>query len=205
MCLRRPQGGRAEQPGSGARAETGTRTEARTEKAPGRHRCPAPLRRTEAPTTVHLAAVTPGSRPLDLRPAPHRFPLHGEYGLLDRLPAAYYLSLLALTAGFVVALRRAGTAPWWPGLYCAGLLMALRACPPCCTTRSATPGRPSTTPSSTTCSPTANSGRTKACPAICRHTTSGPASSLSTADSSAPPASTARPSTSTGRPSSSAC
>ncbi|MER5894368.1 hypothetical protein [Streptomyces sp. NPDC001876] len=53
----------------------------------------------------------------------------GEYGLLDRLPVTYYLSLLALTAGFLVSLRRAGTAPWWPGLYCAGLLMALKGVP----------------------------------------------------------------------------
>ncbi|MFJ6855424.1 hypothetical protein ACIQM3_33710 [Streptomyces sp. NPDC091271] len=53
----------------------------------------------------------------------------GEYGLLDRLPVIYYLSLLALTAGFLVSLRRAGTAPWWPALYCAGLLMALKGVP----------------------------------------------------------------------------
>ncbi|MCX5412105.1 hypothetical protein [Streptomyces sp. NBC_00059] len=53
----------------------------------------------------------------------------GEYGLLDRLPLTYYLSLLVLTAGFLVSLRRAGTAPWWPALYCAGLLMALKGVP----------------------------------------------------------------------------
>ncbi|WP_432134297.1 hypothetical protein [Streptomyces sp. bgisy154] len=53
----------------------------------------------------------------------------GDYGLLDRLPAAYYLSLLVLTAGFVVALRRAGTAPWWPAAHCAALLCALKAPP----------------------------------------------------------------------------
>ncbi|MEU0300029.1 hypothetical protein ABZ252_11250 [Streptomyces sp. NPDC006175] len=53
----------------------------------------------------------------------------GEYGLLDRLPVIYYLSLLVLTAGFLVSLRRAGTAPWWPALYCAGLLMALKGVP----------------------------------------------------------------------------
>ncbi|MER5550121.1 hypothetical protein ABT001_00240 [Streptomyces sp. NPDC002793] len=53
----------------------------------------------------------------------------GEYGLLDRLPVTYYLSLLALTAGFLVSLRRAGTAPWWPAAYCAGLLMALKGVP----------------------------------------------------------------------------
>ncbi|WP_307820479.1 hypothetical protein [Streptomyces silvae] len=53
----------------------------------------------------------------------------GEYGLLDRLPVTYYLSLLVLTAGFLAALRRAGTAPWWPALYCAGLLMALKGVP----------------------------------------------------------------------------
>lgn len=53
----------------------------------------------------------------------------GDYGLLDRLPAAYYLSLLVLTAGFVLSLRRAGTAPWWPAAHCAALLFALKAPP----------------------------------------------------------------------------
>ncbi|HWU05545.1 MAG TPA: hypothetical protein VN520_03940 [Streptomyces sp.] len=53
----------------------------------------------------------------------------GEYGLLDRLPATYYLSLLVLTAGFLAGLRRADTAPWWPALYCAGLLTALKGLP----------------------------------------------------------------------------
>ncbi|MEU1177295.1 hypothetical protein ABZ464_06545 [Streptomyces sp. NPDC005820] len=53
----------------------------------------------------------------------------GDYGLLDRLPAVYYLSLLVLTAGFVLSLRRAGTAPWWPAAHCAALLFALKAPP----------------------------------------------------------------------------
>ncbi|MFH9041206.1 hypothetical protein ACH4FA_17915 [Streptomyces sp. NPDC017966] len=53
----------------------------------------------------------------------------GDYGLLDRLPAAYHLSLLVLTAGFVLSLRRAGTAPWWPAAHCAALLFALKAPP----------------------------------------------------------------------------
>ncbi|WP_307164832.1 hypothetical protein [Streptomyces rishiriensis] len=53
----------------------------------------------------------------------------GDYGLLDRLPVAYYLSLLVLTAGFVLSLRRAGTAPWWPAAHCAALLLALKAPP----------------------------------------------------------------------------
>ncbi|MEU2283910.1 hypothetical protein ABZ614_18565 [Streptomyces sp. NPDC013178] len=53
----------------------------------------------------------------------------GDYGLLDRLPVAYYLSLLVLTAGFVLSLRRAGTAPWWPAAHCAALLFALKAPP----------------------------------------------------------------------------
>ncbi|SES38463.1 hypothetical protein SAMN04487983_104742 [Streptomyces sp. yr375] len=53
----------------------------------------------------------------------------GDYGLLNRLPAAYYLSLLVLTAGFVLSLRRAGTAPWWPAAHCAALLFALKAPP----------------------------------------------------------------------------
>lgn len=53
----------------------------------------------------------------------------GDYGLLDRLPAAYHLSLLVLTAGFLLSLRRAGTAPWWPAAHCAALLFALKAPP----------------------------------------------------------------------------
>ncbi|MFF4586657.1 hypothetical protein [Streptomyces sp. NPDC001388] len=53
----------------------------------------------------------------------------GDYGLLDRLPATYYLSLLVLTAGFVLSLRRAGTAPWWPAAHCVALLFALKAPP----------------------------------------------------------------------------
>ncbi|OAR25591.1 hypothetical protein A8W25_08335 [Streptomyces sp. ERV7] len=51
----------------------------------------------------------------------------GDWGLLDQLPAAFFLSLVVLTAGFVVSLRRAGTAPWWPGLYSVALLFALKA------------------------------------------------------------------------------
>ncbi|MFI1397321.1 hypothetical protein [Streptomyces sp. NPDC020681] len=53
----------------------------------------------------------------------------GDYGLLDRLPAAFYLSLLVLTCGFLFSLRRAGTAPWWPAAYCVALLFALKAAP----------------------------------------------------------------------------
>lgn len=53
----------------------------------------------------------------------------GDYGLLDRLPAVYYVSLLVLTGGFLLGLRRAGTAPWWPAAYCVGLLFALKAPP----------------------------------------------------------------------------
>ncbi|MEU6099421.1 hypothetical protein [Streptomyces flaveolus] len=53
----------------------------------------------------------------------------GDYGLLDRLPVAYYLSLLVLTAGFVLSLRRAAAAPWWPAAHCAALLFALKAPP----------------------------------------------------------------------------
>ncbi|MGV9695162.1 hypothetical protein ACWDTR_05340 [Streptomyces sp. NPDC003470] len=53
----------------------------------------------------------------------------GDYGLLDRLPLTYYLSLLVLTAGFVVGLRRAATAPWWPAAHCAALLFAIKAPP----------------------------------------------------------------------------
>ncbi|MFJ8132716.1 hypothetical protein [Streptomyces hydrogenans] len=52
-----------------------------------------------------------------------------DYGLLDRLPVPFYASLAVLTAGFLVALRRAGTAPGWPLVYCVGLLVALKAAP----------------------------------------------------------------------------
>ncbi|MEV0963360.1 hypothetical protein AB0J25_12345 [Streptomyces sp. NPDC049910] len=53
----------------------------------------------------------------------------GEYGLLDRLPASFFAALLVLTGGFLLALRRAGTAPWWPAAYCVGMLFALKAPP----------------------------------------------------------------------------
>ncbi|GHH20648.1 hypothetical protein [Streptomyces gardneri] len=52
-----------------------------------------------------------------------------DYGLLDRLPAAFYAALLVLTAGFLMALRRAGTSPGWPLAYCVALLVALKAPP----------------------------------------------------------------------------
>ncbi|MEU9101443.1 hypothetical protein [Streptomyces sp. NPDC048361] len=55
------------------------------------------------------------------------YPHMGDWGLIDKLPAAFYLSLAVLTGGFVVSLRRAGTAPWWPGLYSVALLFALKA------------------------------------------------------------------------------
>ncbi|MFB7592943.1 hypothetical protein [Streptomyces sp. NPDC056169] len=52
-----------------------------------------------------------------------------DYGLLDRLPAVFYVSLLVLTAGFLVSLRRAGTSPGWPLAHCVALLVALKAPP----------------------------------------------------------------------------
>ncbi|MFI6421262.1 hypothetical protein ACIBG6_28115 [Streptomyces sp. NPDC050842] len=52
-----------------------------------------------------------------------------DYGLLDRLPALFYVSLLVLTAGFLVSLRRAGTSPGWPLAHCVALLVALKAPP----------------------------------------------------------------------------
>ncbi|MER8235483.1 hypothetical protein [Streptomyces sp. NPDC094049] len=52
-----------------------------------------------------------------------------DYGLLDRLPVPFYASLLVLTAGFLVTLRRAGTSPGWPLVYCVALLVALKAVP----------------------------------------------------------------------------
>ncbi|MFE5616581.1 hypothetical protein [Streptomyces sp. NPDC056524] len=53
----------------------------------------------------------------------------GDYGLLDRFPLAFYASLAVLTGGFLVALRRAGTAPWWPAAYSVAMLVALKAPP----------------------------------------------------------------------------
>ncbi|MEV0094713.1 hypothetical protein [Streptomyces sp. NPDC050738] len=51
----------------------------------------------------------------------------GTYGLLDKFPPLFYLSFVPLTAGFVISLRRAGTAPWWPAVYCIALLVAIKA------------------------------------------------------------------------------
>jgi hypothetical protein len=53
----------------------------------------------------------------------------GAYGLLDRLPLLFHAALLVLTAGFLTALRRAGTSPGWPLAYCAGLILALKGPP----------------------------------------------------------------------------
>ncbi|MEV6649410.1 hypothetical protein [Streptomyces sp. NPDC051219] len=53
----------------------------------------------------------------------------GDFGLLDRFPLAFYVSLLVLSAGFALSLRRAGTAPWWPAAYSVALLFALKAPP----------------------------------------------------------------------------
>ncbi|MET9483229.1 hypothetical protein [Streptomyces sp. NPDC006638] len=53
----------------------------------------------------------------------------GEFGLLDRFPVVFYVSLAVLSAGFLVSLRRAAAAPWWPPAYCVALLVALKAPP----------------------------------------------------------------------------
>ncbi|MFD7121239.1 hypothetical protein ACFWAA_29985 [Streptomyces sp. NPDC059922] len=53
----------------------------------------------------------------------------GDFGLLDRFPVAFYASLVVLSAGFLLSLRRAGTAPWWPLSYCVAMLVALKAPP----------------------------------------------------------------------------
>ncbi|WP_395360935.1 hypothetical protein ACHGLA_14385 [Streptomyces sp. YH02] len=52
-----------------------------------------------------------------------------EFGLLDRFPLTFYVALAVLTCGFVITLRRAGTAPLWPATYCAAMLVALKAPP----------------------------------------------------------------------------
>ncbi|WP_338495750.1 hypothetical protein [Streptomyces sp. SJL17-4] len=52
-----------------------------------------------------------------------------EFGLLDRFPLTFYAALAVLTCGFVITLRRAGTAPLWPATYCAAMLVALKAPP----------------------------------------------------------------------------
>lgn len=52
-----------------------------------------------------------------------------EFGLLDRFPASFYGSLAVLTLGFVLTLRRAGTAPAWPAVYSVAMLFALKAPP----------------------------------------------------------------------------
>ncbi|MEV8590597.1 hypothetical protein [Streptomyces sp. NPDC051180] len=52
-----------------------------------------------------------------------------QFGLLDRFPIAFYAALAVLTFGFVLTLRRAGTAPLWPATYCAAMLVALKAPP----------------------------------------------------------------------------
>ncbi|MFD6419612.1 hypothetical protein [Streptomyces sp. NPDC060194] len=53
----------------------------------------------------------------------------GDYGLLNRFPVAFHASLVVLTLGFLGSLRRAGTAPWWPGAYAVAMLFALKAAP----------------------------------------------------------------------------
>ncbi|MEV4972882.1 hypothetical protein [Streptomyces scopuliridis] len=53
----------------------------------------------------------------------------GDFGLLDRFPVAFYASLVVLSTGFLLSLRRAGTAPWWPLSYCVAMLVALKAPP----------------------------------------------------------------------------
>ncbi|WP_406861292.1 hypothetical protein ABZO31_12895 [Streptomyces sp. HUAS MG47] len=53
----------------------------------------------------------------------------GDYGLLDRFPPSYYAALALLTCGFLVTLRRVGTAPLWPAAYTVAMLVALKAPP----------------------------------------------------------------------------
>lgn len=105
------------------RADTET---ADSPPAPSRRTLPPPLRPQLLLSWLPLAAAAV----LWVYALPRiGFRSMGDYGLLDRFPVAYYAALALLTCGFLVALRRAGTAPWWPAAYCVALLVALKAPP----------------------------------------------------------------------------
>ncbi|MFE1500490.1 hypothetical protein ACFW89_36185, partial [Streptomyces albidoflavus] len=96
---------------------------------------PAPVRRTgpaaalRSPAALNLAPLLLAAV-LWLWALPRiDFRSIEEFGLLDRFPLSFYAALTALTCGFVITLRRAGTAPLWPATYCAAMLVALKAPP----------------------------------------------------------------------------
>ncbi|MFE5797181.1 hypothetical protein ACFQ8C_32020 [Streptomyces sp. NPDC056503] len=116
----------------------------------------APYDATPARATADAAPGTPGAAPPPAASGPGRFgsptvlalaPLlvaaalwlwalpridfrhMDEFGLLDRFPATFYAALAVLTAGFVLSLRRAGTAPLWPAVHTVAMLFALKAPP----------------------------------------------------------------------------
>ncbi|MGW0031254.1 hypothetical protein ACWDXD_15695 [Streptomyces sp. NPDC003314] len=112
-------------PGSG----TGTASGTGTTPTPSGPRSRTPLTALRSPDALNLlplllaAALWAWALPrIDFRNI-------AEFGLLDRFPLTFYASLAVLTGGFVLTLRRAGTAPLWPATYCAAMLFALKAPP----------------------------------------------------------------------------
>ncbi|MEU7283098.1 hypothetical protein AB0A69_30605 [Streptomyces sp. NPDC045431] len=93
---------------------------------------PSPSRGTRrSPRTALAALPLLSAAALWLYALPHvDFRAIGDYGLLDRFPAAFYAALAALTAGFALTLRRgARSGTWWPATYCVAMLVALKAPP----------------------------------------------------------------------------
>ncbi|KQX57795.1 hypothetical protein ASE09_22675 [Streptomyces sp. Root66D1] len=128
----RPAGGKATVPGqedraSGHREPGAAERAGRTPRpARGRDRLAEALRSPDALNLVPLllaAGLWLWALPrIDFRHI-------AEFGLLDRFPLPFYAALAVLTGGFVLTLRRAGTAPLWPATYCAAMLFALKAPP----------------------------------------------------------------------------
>ncbi|MGW0121152.1 hypothetical protein [Streptomyces sp. NPDC003327] len=135
-------------PATGAATETTTETENKTgagtgastgagaEVTPERTAAARPAPRRTGPAAALLSPTALGITPLLVAAALWLWALPRigfrsieEFGLLDRFPLAFYAALAVLTLGFVLTLRRAGTAPLWPATYCAAMLFALKAPP----------------------------------------------------------------------------